>query len=106
LDIVKEGKTLAIISYMTILGSLVAMSMNSEKKNPFASFHIRQAFGLSLTFFALGFIITGFDNIGVTYGFWTFFFVLWIYGFVGALQGKYQSIPLLGNVFQKLFKSF
>jgi hypothetical protein len=31
--------------------------------------------------------------------------VLWSYGFLGAIQGKCLSIPLLGGVFQKLFSS-
>lgn len=100
-----DGKSLAIASYLTILGSLIAMSMNSEKKNPFASFHIRQSLGLNFSFFLLGFIIAYFDNFGVTFGFWTFFFILWIYGFAGALQGKQQLIPILGNLFQKIFKT-
>jgi len=101
----KQGKKLAIISYITILGSLVAMSMNSENKNQFASFHIRQSLGLNLSFFLLGYLIAMFDNFGVTFGFWTFFFILWIFGFSGALQGKLQLIPILGTFFQKIFKS-
>ncbi|HLA56259.1 MAG TPA: hypothetical protein VK623_09175 [Flavobacterium sp.] len=104
-DTITEGKKLAVCSYLTILGALITMSINSEKKNTFASFHIRQAFGLCLTFFVLGFAITAFDNIGVTYGFWIFFFVLWLFGFLGALNGKYRSIPILGNLFQKTFKN-
>ena len=38
---VEEGKTIAITSYILIVGVLIAMSMNSENKNSFASFHIR-----------------------------------------------------------------
>ena len=101
---IQQGKSLAILAYCTILGALIAMSMNSEKKNAFASFHIRQGLGLSLTFFLLGFLIALFDNIGVTFGFWGFFFILWLYGFIGAAQGKFHLIPLLGIFFQKFFK--
>ena len=101
---IQQGKTVAILSYITILGALIAMSMNSEKKNAFASFHIRQALGLSVVFFLLGFVITMFDNFGVTTGFWGFFFILWLYGFLGALQGKFHLIPIMGIFFQKFFK--
>jgi uncharacterized membrane protein len=101
---IQQGKNLAILAYCTILGSLIAMSMNSEEKNAFASFHIRQGLGLSLTFFLIGFLITMFDNLGVTIGFWGFFFILWLYGFMGAAQGKFHLIPLLGIFFQKFFK--
>ncbi len=103
-SVIQKGKSLAILSYCTILGALIAMSMNSENRNAFSSFHIRQAFGLSLVFFMLGFVIALFDNIGVTYGFWGFFFILWLYGFVGAMQGKFHLIPILGIFFQKYFK--
>ena len=53
---IEEGKTAAITSYILIIGVLIAMSMNGEKKNTFASFHIRQALGLSITFISLGLI--------------------------------------------------
>jgi uncharacterized membrane protein len=101
---IQHGKRLAILAYCTILGSLIAMSMNSENKNAFASFHIRQGFGLSVTFFLLGFLVALFDSLGVTFGFWGFFFILWLYGFIGAAQGKFHLIPLLGIFFQKFFK--
>ena len=35
---VEEGKPIAITSYILIIGVLIAMSMNSENKNTFASF--------------------------------------------------------------------
>ena len=101
---IQSGKKLAILGYCTIFGAAIAMSMNAENKNQFASFHIRQALGLCLTFFLLGFVIAMFDNFGVTFGFWGFFFILWMYGFVGAIQGKYHLIPILGIFFQKFFK--
>lgn len=47
---IESGKNTAIISYILIVGVLIAMSINSDKKNKFASFHIRQSLGLSLTF--------------------------------------------------------
>ena len=79
--------------------------MNNDKKNEFAFFHIRQALGLWLTFFVLGYVISAFDNWFITFGFWLFFGVLFIYGFINALAGKPQSVPILGDLFQKLFSS-
>ena len=45
---VQDGKTIAIISYITIIGTLIAFIMNQNKHNYFASFHIRQALGIFL----------------------------------------------------------
>ncbi len=50
---IKEGKGTAIAAYITIVGALIAMSMNSEPKNAYARFHTRQAFGLHLVFLGL-----------------------------------------------------
>ena len=100
-----NGKTLAIISYLTIIGTIIAMVQNSEKKNPFASFHIRQALGIILTFFALGYPIGYFDSWMVSSAFYIFFIILWIYGFLGAIQGQMNMVPLLGPFYQKIFKS-
>lgn len=43
----ESGKTAAITSYILGIGVFIAMSMNSEDKNEFASFHVRQGLGLT-----------------------------------------------------------
>jgi uncharacterized membrane protein len=102
---IEEGKTAAITSYILIVGVLIAMSMNSEVKNRFASFHIRQALGLSMLFIILGTLISNFSDANITYAFWIFMMVLWSYGFITAIKGQMIAIPLLGGLFQKLFKA-
>lgn len=99
-----QDKKIAIISYLTIIGCIIAMIMNSEKKYPFASFHNRQALGITLLFFALGYPVGYFDSWAITMGFYLCFFILWIYGFIGALQYEQREVPLVGKLFQKLFK--
>lgn len=101
---IEEGKNIAIVSYITIIGSVIALIMNSEKKNTFAYFHIRQALGIFITFFAFGYFIGYFDSWMITSAFWVFIFILWIYGFLGALEGKMRVVPIVGELYQKLFK--
>jgi hypothetical protein len=50
---IEQGKTAAITSYILGIGVFIAMSMNADDKNTFASFHIRQGLGLTLTFISL-----------------------------------------------------
>ena len=100
---ITEGKSNAIISYCTIIGTIVAFYLNNDKKNEFAAFHISQALGLWLTFFVLGYVISAFDSWLITFCFYMFFGVLFIYGFINALAGKPQTVPLIGDFFQKLF---
>lgn len=103
---IEQGKQTAIVSYLTIIGTIIAIFMNNETKNSFASFHIRQALGIFLTFFLLGYPVGYFDNWMVSASFWIFIFILWIYGFINCLNGEMKIVPFLGEVYQKVFKSF
>jgi len=103
---IKDGKSTAIVSYLTIIGTLIAYFMNVEKKNTFAGFHLRQALGLWLTYAAIGLLVSQFDSWLASIGFYIFFAVLFIYGFANALSGKAQPVPLLGEYYQKWFSSF
>ena len=103
-ETVNEGKTIAIISYITFVGTIIAYFMNNSKKNTFASFHIRQMIGLAL----LGLInqytvtkINGTLGLVVAIG----LFVLWIIGIIGAVKGEEKSVPVVGDQFQEWFKN-
>lgn len=102
---IEKGKSTAIISYLTIIGAVIAIFMNQEEnKTNFASFHIRQALGISISFLLLGYLVGYADSWTVTSAFYLFYFILWIYGFVAATQGQQKCTPILGDFFQKIFK--
>lgn len=106
MNTIEKGKTAAITSYILIIGVFIAMSMNTdEDKSSYASFHIRQALGLSITFLSLGLIISNFDNPMISISMWVFLSVLWTYGIFTAINGETKPIPLLGALFQKWFKN-
>jgi uncharacterized membrane protein len=102
---IDEGKQAAIVSYLTIIGTVIAIFMNNESKNPFASYHIRQALGINITYFLLGYFIGYFDSWMISSAFWLFVFILWIYGFIAAIQGEYKKVPLVGDFYQNILKS-
>jgi uncharacterized membrane protein len=104
---IDKGRQNAIISYLTIIGVIIAYYLNNEddKKSVFAAFHIRQSLGLWLTFWALGYIIGSFDSWLVTSSFYLFFAVLFIYGFTNAMGRKAQTVPLVGEFYQKIFSN-
>lgn len=101
---VKLGKSIAVISYFYLIGVLIAYLTNSDKKSMFAYFHIRQSLGLWLSFMGLGYPIGYFDNWQITFSFWMAFGILFVYGFSTALSGKMIPIPLVGKIYQKVFK--
>jgi uncharacterized membrane protein len=101
-----QSNNTAIVAYMTIIGSVIAIFMNKEEdRTEFGSFHIRQALGLFISFFLLGYFVGYANSWTATSAFYLFYFILWIYGFSGALQGKKRELPLIGSFFQNLFKS-
>ena len=102
---IEAGKTAAITSYILGIGVFIAMSMNSEDKNEFASFHIRQGLGITLTFISLGLIISNFDSLMISAPMWVFVSVLWSYGIFSDIKGESKPIPLLGAYFQKWLKN-
>ncbi|MBT8177577.1 MAG: hypothetical protein HKP60_00440 [Eudoraea sp.] len=97
------GKTTAIVAYLTILGALIAISMNAEPKHEFARFHTRQAFGLHLVFIGCGLFLSVWFNEYAWYALYIFYVVLWFYGFISAINNKQQEVPLVGRYFQKWF---
>jgi len=52
-----KGKKIAIISYLTIVGLLIAYKMNVTKKSSFASYHIRQSLGIITAIVSIIFFI-------------------------------------------------
>lgn len=102
---IEQGKTAAITSYILGIGVFIAMSMNAEDKNKFASFHIRQGLGLTLTFISLGLIISNFDSLMISAPMWICISVLWGYGIFSAIKGETNPLPLVGKLYQKWFAS-
>ena len=51
--VINEGKNIAIIAYITIIGLIIAYVMNNDKKDAFATYHIKQSLGLAATGLAL-----------------------------------------------------
>ena len=101
----KDGKTAAILSYIILIGPLIALSINSENKNSFASFHIRQGLGITILFIGLGLMVSNFNNGMILISMWIFVSILSMYGMLTAAKGEMKPIPLLGNYFQKWFKN-
>ena len=102
---IEKGKNTAIVAYLTIIGSIVAIFMNQdENKSDFASFHIRQALGIFLTWAILGYFVGYFDSWIISTALYVMIFLLWIFGFLGALNGERKLVPIVGEFYQKIFK--
>ncbi|HBT84517.1 MAG: hypothetical protein PHO13_08985 [Fermentimonas sp.] len=100
------GKNIAIISYLTVIGLVIAFVMNNEKKEPFARFHIRQSLGIVLTSLALG-IVNIIPILGWIVSIIGFFILLymWIVGLLNAINSKEKVVPIIGDKFEDWFKN-
>jgi len=99
-----EDKTVAIVSYLTLIGFVVAVVLHSSKKTALGSYHLRQALGLMLAFFAIGFVCV-IPILGWIVGFvgYVALLVFWVLGFMAAINGEMKPLPLIGEHFQKWF---
>ena len=99
-----NGKTIAIISYITLVGLIIAFIMHSSNKTALGAFHIRQMLLLSL----VG-IVASFINIIPILGqiVWLIaglgMLVLWVMGLIAAVNGEMKPMPLIGEKAQELF---
>lgn len=103
-----EDKSTAIISYITLIGFIVAIIIHSNKKTRIGSYHLRQSLGLILT--AIAFMIGGFvfafiPVLGwlISLAAWIALLVLWVMGLMAAINGEFKPVPVVGELFQKWF---
>lgn len=108
-----DPKTIAVVSYITLIGWIVAIVLHSSSqiKSPFAAYHLRQTLGIYITGIAL--VILSFISILPFIG-WLIglvitlaqvgLFVLWILGLVSAANGEEKPVPILGEYYQKFLK--
>ncbi|SKB56276.1 Uncharacterized membrane protein [Sphingobacterium nematocida] len=103
---VQEGKNIAIISYITLIGLIIAFVMNKDKNNNFAKFHIRQNMGLLIVGLISGILrvvpVAG-EIIAMIVG--TILLILWIMGLISAFNGSQKELPFVGQLFQKWFST-
>ena len=99
-----EDKTVAILSYLTIIGFIVAIVMHGNKKTRLGAFHLRQVLGIVVTGFAIG-VVAIIPILGwlVAIVGMIFLFLAWIMGLIGAATGKQTPAPVIGPYFQKWF---
>ena len=103
-NVVNDGKNIAIIAYLTIIGLIIAFVLNNEKRNDFATFHIRQSLGIFLTFF-IGGVLRYIPFIGwiLSIVILILVVVLWIVGIINAANGNKKTVPVLGEYYNSLF---
>lgn len=92
-------KTKAVVAYLTFIGFLIAYFVNKEYKSEFATWHIKNMFGLLIGLFI--------SNVLQNYTVGLLVYIpvagFWLYSVIMATMGKKQGIPYLSEKFQEWF---
>lgn len=100
-----KGKTIAIISYLTLVGFIVALVMNNTTKSKFATFHLRQSFGVLVMTVGASLLrsigVFGFGMVGRLL--FIVVMVFYVLGIVSAIQNEEKPLPVFGSYFQEWF---
>jgi uncharacterized membrane protein len=109
-----NGKITAILSYMTLVGWVVALVMHNSQKTALGAYHLRQSLLLflavlcayaAITFIAvvplLGWLIGILAFPVVAIG----SLILWVTGLIAAVNGEQKPMPVIGEKAQEVFKS-
>ena len=101
---VTEDKTVAVLSYITLIGFIAAIFMHQSHKTQLGAFHLRQVLGMALTG-AAGSVCAAVPVLGWIVWFLVVLalFVFWIMGLLSAVRGEMRPVPLLGEQYQRWF---
>lgn len=94
-----NAKLVGVLSYVTLIGWIVAIILHSNNKSKFGAFHLRQSLGLFVTMLTIGWI----PIIG--WLIWVVGVALLIAGLIFAIQEEMKTIPFIGEFYQKIFSS-
>lgn len=103
-------KTMGIVAYLSIVGWVVALVQNNDKKGyekTFTAFHLRQMLGIMIIGFCIwvvqiplvwipfvGFAVSVLLSLGI--------FAFWVLGIVAAANGQRKELPFIGEPIQKM----
>ena len=101
-----EDKTIAIVSYLTLIGFIAAVVMHGSKKTALGSYHLRQSLGLMATSVAMifvGMVLAFIPIIGwiADLALWFALIALWFMGLMSAIKGERKPVAVLGEHFQR-----
>jgi uncharacterized membrane protein len=104
-----SNKTLAILSYVTIIGWIIALVQNNSaaEKSSLVKYHLRQGLGLAIVSIifnvALTIIATIVPSLAILGLVGYAFLVFLIIGIINANNEVEKPLPLIGHLFEDKF---
>lgn len=101
-----DAKTKAIVAHLTLVGWVIALVINMNQKEEYASYYIRQNLGLMLIMIILSILqvipILGWIVAWIGY---VIVFIFWLMSLIWSVSGEMKPVPWLGTQFQEWFKA-
>jgi uncharacterized membrane protein len=103
-----DGKTIAIISYFTWIGWIIAFVMYNSNKSQLAAYHIRQSLalmilGILVYIVQIMLVFIPFLGWAIALLLWIGLVVLWVMGLIAAINGEQKPMPVIGTTAQNIF---
>ena len=103
-----DGKSIAIISYFTWIGWIIAFVMFNSNKSQLAAYHIRQSLllmilGILCYIVQIMLVFIPFIGWAIIFLLWIGLVVLWVLGLVAAINGQEKPMPVIGAMAQNIF---
>ncbi|MEO8949952.1 MAG: DUF4870 domain-containing protein [Mucilaginibacter sp.] len=106
-----NGKTVAIVSYLSIIGWIIAFVIYGNDKTTLGAYHLRQTIALfivGICTWVLQVMLVFIPFIGWIISILLIFvyiglFVLWLIGLMAAINGQEKPIPVIGKRAQVWF---
>lgn len=104
-----NSKTIAILSYITLIGWIIAFILhsNDQNKSSLGAFHLRQGLGLAILgvcAWVVMIILIFIPFIGWLLNtlIWIGLMVLLVIGIINAANGEEKPLPIIGELFQNI----
>jgi len=102
-----DNKTLSMLSYVTLIGWLIAYFVGKEKADNLLKYHLRQSIGLFIVIFVvnicvsiIAFIVPSLGMI-ISYLVYLVYVILFVIGIINASKELEKPIPIIGKYFEK-----
>ncbi len=102
-----NSKTLSILSYVTLIGWLIAYFSGKEKSDSLLRYHLKQSLGLAIVSIVLNIVLNIIARVVPALSFLGLagyvILIFWVLGIINAANQAEKPVPVIGKVFEDKF---
>ncbi|MCW3466414.1 DUF4870 domain-containing protein [Chitinophaga nivalis] len=102
-----NNRTLSMLSYVTLIGWLIAYFSGKEKTDALLIYHLKQSLGLAIVsillnivLYAISYLVPAWSLLSLAG--WTIL-IFWILGMINAGNDAQKPVPVFGKAFEHKF---